>query len=97
MKATGIIRRIDDLGRVVIPKEIRRTMKIREGDAMEIYLDGGNRVIFEKYESGLNRFVDDLVDRVDDAEYSELSPEAVREIKAKLADISSIIKKEKEE
>ena len=39
MKATGIVRRIDDLGRVVIPKEIRRTMRIREGDPMEIYTD----------------------------------------------------------
>ena len=37
MKATGIVRRIDDLGRVVIPKEIRRTMRIREGDPLEIY------------------------------------------------------------
>ena len=42
MKATGIIRRIDDLGRVVIPKEIRRSLKIREGEALEIYtIDGG--------------------------------------------------------
>ena len=39
MKATGIVRRIDDLGRVVIPKEIRRTMRIREGDPLEIYTD----------------------------------------------------------
>lgn len=39
MKATGIVRRIDDLGRVVIPKEIRRTMRIREGDPLEIYID----------------------------------------------------------
>ena len=41
MKATGIVRRIDDLGRVVVPKEIRRTMRIREGQAMEIIPDGG--------------------------------------------------------
>ena len=49
MKATGIVRRIDDLGRVVIPKEIRRTMHIREGDPLEIYTDEGGRVIFKKY------------------------------------------------
>ena len=48
MKATGIVRRIDDLGRVVIPKEIRRTMRIREGDPLEIYTDAGE-VIFKKY------------------------------------------------
>lgn len=49
MKATGIVRRIDDLGRVVIPKEIRRTMKIREGDPLEIYTNAGGEVIFKKY------------------------------------------------
>mgnify|MGYP000493804407 FL=1 len=49
MKATGIVRRIDDLGRVVIPKEIRRTMRIREGDPLEIYTDKDGGVIFRKY------------------------------------------------
>ena len=49
MKATGIVRRIDDLGRVVIPKEIRRTMRIREGDPLEIYTDHEGEVIFKKY------------------------------------------------
>ena len=48
MKATGIVRRIDDLGRVVIPKEIRRTMRIREGDPLEIYTDKDGEVIFKK-------------------------------------------------
>ena len=51
MKATGIVRRIDDLGRVVIPKEIRRTMRIREGDPLEIYTDRNGEVIFKKYPS----------------------------------------------
>ena len=49
MRATGIVRRIDDLGRVVIPKEIRRTMRIREGDPLEIYTDREGEVIFKKY------------------------------------------------
>lgn len=49
MKATGIVRRIDDLGRVVIPKEIRRTMRIREGDPLEIFTDAGGEVVFKKY------------------------------------------------
>ena len=49
MKATGIVRRIDDLGRVVIPKEIRRTMRIREGDPLEIYTGIGGEVVFKKY------------------------------------------------
>lgn len=49
MKATGIVRRIDDLGRIVIPKEIRRTLRIREGDALEIFTDSQGGVIFRKY------------------------------------------------
>ena len=50
MKATGIIRRIDDLGRVVIPREIRNTLHIKEGDPLEIYLDSKGGVVFRKYE-----------------------------------------------
>lgn len=49
MKATGIVRRIDDLGRVVIPKEIRRTLRIREGDPLEIFTDKEGEVILKKY------------------------------------------------
>ncbi len=49
MKATGVVRRIDDLGRIVIPKEIRRTMRIREGDPLEIFTDKDGGVVFKKY------------------------------------------------
>lgn len=49
MKATGIVRRIDDLGRVVIPKEIRRTLRIREGDPLEIFTDRDGGIILKKY------------------------------------------------
>ncbi|OZS78924.1 stage V sporulation protein T [Tetzosporium hominis] len=49
MKATGIVRRIDDLGRVMIPKEIRRTMRIREGDPLEIFTDREGEIILKKY------------------------------------------------
>ena len=49
MKATGIVRRIDDLGRVVIPKEIRRTLRLREGDPLELFVDGDGGVTFKKY------------------------------------------------
>ncbi len=49
MKATGIVRRIDDLGRVVVPKEIRRTLRIREGDPLEIFVDREGEVILKKY------------------------------------------------
>ena len=64
MKATGIVRLIDDLGRVVIPKEIRRTMRIREGDPLEIYTTRDGEVIFKKYSliSGLEDFAAQFCD-----------------------------------
>ena len=49
MKATGVVRRIDDLGRIVIPKEIRRTLRIKEGDPLEIFTDREGQVILKKY------------------------------------------------
>lgn len=57
MKATGIVRRIDDLGRVVIPKEIRRNLRIREGDPLEIFVDRDGEVILKKY-SPINELSD---------------------------------------
>lgn len=51
MKATGIVRRIDDLGRIVIPKEIRRTCNLREGDPMEIYLGEDDAIVLKKYDT----------------------------------------------
>lgn len=50
MKATGIIRRIDDLGRIVLPKEIRKSLKIKEGDMLEIYIQDNGAIMLEKYE-----------------------------------------------
>ncbi len=50
MKATGIVRRIDDLGRVVIPKEIRRTLRIKEGDPLELFTTREGEVVFKKYQ-----------------------------------------------
>lgn len=66
MKATGIVRRIDDLGRVVIPKEIRRTMRIREGDPLEIYTDNDGEVIFKKYSpiGEMNEFASQIADSI---------------------------------
>lgn len=64
MKATGIVRRIDDLGRVVIPKEIRRTMRIGEGEPLEIFVDRDGEVILKKYSplGQLNEFAEEYVD-----------------------------------
>ena len=64
MKATGIVRRIDDLGRVVVPKEIRRVLRIREGDPLEIYTSNTGEVILKKYSpiNDLSQFADELAE-----------------------------------
>lgn len=72
MKATGIIRRIDDLGRVVLPKEVRRTLKIKEGDPLEIFLDK-DCVCFKKYEGHINYFTDIIAPILREAESEGLS------------------------
>lgn len=66
MKATGIVRRIDDLGRVVVPKEIRRTLRIHEGDPLEIFTDTEGEIILKKYSpmGELGAFVGELCDAV---------------------------------
>lgn len=69
MKSTGIIRRIDDLGRVVIPKEIRRIAKLREGDPMEIYVDRNGEITLKKYSpvAGLGEFAQKYADSLHEA------------------------------
>ncbi|WP_110926087.1 stage V sporulation protein T [Bacillus massiliglaciei] len=69
MKATGIVRRIDDLGRVVIPKEIRRTLRIREGDPLEIFVDRDGEVILKKYSpiSELSDFAKEYAEAIYDS------------------------------
>lgn len=69
MKATGIVRRIDDLGRVVIPKEIRRTLRIREGDPLEIFVDRDGEVILKKYSpiGELGEFAKEYADSLHEA------------------------------
>ncbi|MBO8127091.1 MAG: stage V sporulation protein T [Firmicutes bacterium] len=69
MKATGIVRRIDDLGRVVIPKEIRRTLRIREGDPLEIFVDRDGEVILKKYSpiGELGEFAKEYADSLHDS------------------------------
>ncbi len=65
MKATGVVRRIDDLGRIVIPKELRRTMRIREGDSLEIFIDG-EKIMLKKYSpvQNVNDFVIEFVESI---------------------------------
>ena len=65
MKTTGVVRRIDELGRIVIPKEIRKTLKIKDGESLEIFLEDGN-IILKKYShfDGLKDFYDKFVDSI---------------------------------
>lgn len=70
MKATGVVRRIDELGRIVIPKEIRKTMRIREGENIEIFIDGEERIVLKKY-SAVKK-LEDLALRFTDAIYAFL-------------------------
>ena len=72
MKATGIVRRIDDLGRVVIPKEIRRTICIKEGDPIELYLDEEGGIVLKPYVLDVGRVLENAIDMVAKAlEYDE--------------------------
>ena len=65
MKATGIIRRVDELGRIVIPKDIRRTIGIHEGEPLEIFIEGGDTVCFRRYKNNLGDAVDHLKEQVE--------------------------------
>lgn len=71
MKATGIIRRIDDLGRIVIPKEIRKHLGIREGDSLEIFIDEENQgVVFSPYRA--NEGIKESLNRIIDIYYDDM-------------------------
>lgn len=65
MKATGVVRRIDDLGRIVIPKELRRSLRIQEGDPLEIFTDDEGGVVFRKYD--YTESIEDSVQRLREA------------------------------
>ena len=100
MKATGIIRRIDDLGRVVIPQEIRRTMRIREGDPLEIYtniIDGMPCVCFCKYQTGFFHKVIEMVDRIDDEMMYNATDEQRSEVRKYFNEIAKILKESENE
>ena len=87
MKATGIVRRIDDLGRVVIPKDLRRTMNIREGDPLEIFVDEGY-ILFRKYDqfTPIVKMIDNAMEAV-----LEDDPKNAGEIIEKLSEAKKLI------
>jgi len=94
MRATGIIRRIDDLGRVVIPKEIRRTMRIHDGDPFELFIDG-NKVCFQKYDTTEQpeEMVQDLINLIKEGFDIKCS----KEVLLKLNEVIDILKSERQE
>ena len=92
MRATGIVRRIDDLGRVVIPREIRRTLGIREGDPLEIFVDGKDTVCFRKYVINLRDEVEYLKSQIEIA--SNLSYEEQAKAMTLLNEVRNLIKSE---
>ena len=92
MRPTGIVRRIDDLGRVVIPREIRRSLGIREGDALEIFVDGKDTVCFRKYVINLRDEVEYLKSQIEIA--SNLSYEEQAKAMTLLNEVRNLIKSE---
>lgn len=94
MRATGIVRRIDDLGRVVIPREIRRTMGIREGEPLEIFTDGTDTVCFKKYSTNLVNEIDCLADTI---AYSVEDSRTMAKIRGLLAQVQKLVKGEESE
>lgn len=94
MKATGIIRRVDDLGRVVIPREIRRTMGIKEGDPLEIYTER-NAVVFKKYEHNLVHEADNLLENV--TYYLNADAPCRDEVRMALERVVLLLKKQQKE
>ena len=100
MKATGIVRRIDDLGRVVIPKEIRRNCRIREGDPLEILMeqvDGQPVICFRKYETGFMNSLTALADTIDDEMMNSATNEQRNEVRKYFNEIAKILKEWEED
>lgn len=92
MKATGIVRRVDELGRIVLPKELRRSLGVSEGTPMEIeVLEGG--VVLRKFKEGMQAIevAKDLENIIDDI-CVDLGPEKTSEIRRNLREIKSILK-----
>ena len=93
MKATGIIRRMDDLGRVVIPKDIRRATGIREGEPLEIFIEGEDTVCFRKYKNNLSDAVEHLRDRIENC-CDDLTYGTLMRIDALLEEVQELVKGE---
>ena len=90
MKATGIIRRVDDLGRVVIPKDIRRTIGIHEGEPLEVFIEGGDTICFRKYKTNLGDAVDHLKEQIETF-CEDLTDDALMRIEVLLGEVLDLV------
>lgn len=93
MKATGIVRRIDDLGRIVIPKEIRRSVGIHEGEPLEIFIEGEDTVCFRKYKINLGDAVVHLREQIENCG-DDLTYATLMRIDALLEEVQELVKGE---
>ena len=93
MKATGMIRRVDDLGRIVIPKEIRRNVGVREGEPLEIFIEGEDTICFRKYKNNLSDAVEHLRDRIENCG-DDLTYATLMRIDALLEEVQELVKGE---
>lgn len=98
MKSTGIIRRIDDLGRVVIPKEVRKTLHIKEGDPLELYLEG-TTLCLKKYNTTelFSEALDDLTDLMNDSDMSSCLSDEEKVLMKSVVDLLKARWKEKQD
>ena len=90
MKATGIVRRVDDLGRVVIPKDIRRTIGIHDGEPLEIFIEGKDTVCFRKYKINLGDTIDHLKEQIETF-YEDLTDDTLMRIEVLLEEVSDLV------
>lgn len=95
MRATGIVRRVDDLGRVVIPKEIRRTMGIREGDPLEIFVTE-NGIVFQRYRPELVNDIQAMRERCTDIVWGT-NPRRADELNELFQNIIDIVKQSEDD
>ncbi len=93
MKATGVVRRIDDLGRVVIPKELRRSLRIQDGDPLEIFTDDQGDVIFRKYD--YTECIEDSVQRLWEAVLENQDLKNSQALIEKITEMKSLLNTEK--
>ena len=90
MKATGIVRRVDDLGRVVIPKDIRRTIGIHDGEPLEIFIEGKDTVCFRKHKINLGDAIDHLKEQIETF-YEDLTDDTLMRIEVLLGEALDLV------